>query len=83
MLARMLTFGADWDSLGHPVQVTVLTGMGGRELTDTEGLSLHSGFFFFFFFNVYLCLRERHTQSVSRGGAETDTHTEPEAGSRL
>ena len=43
-------------------------------------LSFYSQFsflFFFLFFNVYLFLRE----SVSRGGAERDTHTESKAGS--
>ena len=38
---------------------------------------------FNFFFNVCLFLRERETQSVSRGGAEKEGDTESEAGSRL
>ena len=36
-----------------------------------------------FFLNVYLFLRERERQSVSRGGAEREGDTESEAGSRL
>ena len=40
-------------------------------------------FFLIFFFNVYLSLRDRETQSVSRGGAEREGDTESEAGSRL
>ena len=40
-------------------------------------------FFFFNFFNVYLLLRDRERQSVSRGGAEREGDTESEAGSRL
>ena len=35
------------------------------------------------FFNVHLFLRERETQSVSRGGAEREGDTESETGSRL
>ena len=35
------------------------------------------------FLNVYLFLRERQKQNVSRGGAEREGDTEPEAGSRL
>ena len=35
------------------------------------------------FFNVSLFLRDRERQSMSRGGAETEGDTEPEAGSRL
>ena len=35
------------------------------------------------FFNVYLFLRERETQSASRGGAERQGDTESETGSRL
>ena len=34
-------------------------------------------------FNVYLYLRDRQRQSVSRGGAEKEGDTESEAGSRL
>ena len=37
----------------------------------------------FFFFNIYLLLRDRETQSVSRGGVEKGGDTESEAGSRL
>ena len=37
----------------------------------------------FKFFNVYLFLRERERQSVSRGGAGREGDTESEAGSRL
>ena len=42
-------------------------------------------FFFLFlnFLNTYLLLRDRETQSVSRGGVETGGDTESEAGSRL
>ena len=36
-----------------------------------------------FFFNVYLFLRERERQNVSRGGTETEGDTEFEAGSSL
>ena len=36
-----------------------------------------------FFFNVYLLLRGRETQSMSRGGAERWRDTESESGSRL
>ena len=39
--------------------------------------------FFFKNFNVYLLLRDRETQSMSRGGAEREGDTESEAGSRL
>ena len=35
------------------------------------------------FFSVYLFLRERERQTVSRGGAEREGDTESEAGSRL
>ena len=35
------------------------------------------------FLNVYLLLRDRETQSVSRGGAERGGDTDSEAGSRL
>ena len=38
--------------------------------------------FFIIFFNIYL-LRDRETQSLSRGGAETGGDTESEAGPRL
>ena len=38
---------------------------------------------FFNFFNVYLLLRDRETQSVSREGIERGEDTEFEAGSRL
>ena len=38
---------------------------------------------FFNFFNVYLLLRDRETQSVSRGGVERGGDLESEAGSRL
>ena len=34
-------------------------------------------------FNVYLLLRDRERQSMSRGGAERGGDTESEAGSRL
>ena len=44
---------------------------------------LESNFFLSFFFNVYSCLRDRETQSVSGGGAESDGDTESQAGSRL
>ena len=37
----------------------------------------------FNFFNIYLFLRERQRQSVSRGGAEREGDTESEAGSGL
>ena len=37
----------------------------------------------FFFFNVYLLVKDRESQSVSRGGAEGEGDTESEAGSRL
>ena len=40
-------------------------------------------FFFFNFFNVYLLLRDRDRQSMSRGGAERWGDTECEGGSRL
>ena len=42
-------------------------------------------FFFFVFFNVYLLLREREREREggSKGGAEREGDTEPEAGSRL
>ena len=36
-----------------------------------------------FFFNVYLLLRDRETQSLSRGEAERWRDTESKAGSRL
>ena len=36
-----------------------------------------------FFFNVYLFLREREGQSMSRGGAEREEDAESKAGSRL
>ena len=42
-----------------------------------------SDFFIFIFFNVYLLLRDRETQSVSRGGVEREGDTESKAGSRL
>ena len=35
------------------------------------------------FFNVYLLLKDRESQSVSRGGAEGEGDTESEAGSRF
>ena len=35
------------------------------------------------FFNVYLLLRDKESQKVSRGGAEREGGTESEAGSRL
>ena len=37
----------------------------------------------FLFFNVYLLLRDKERQSVSRGGAEREGDIESEAGSRL
>ena len=40
-------------------------------------------FLFLLFFNVYLLLRDRERQSMSRGGAEREGDTESEAGSRL
>ena len=43
---------------------------------------LASVLFIFKFFNVYF-LRDRETQSVSRGGAESEGATESEAGSGL
>ena len=36
-----------------------------------------------FFFNIYLLLRDRERQTMSRGGAEREGDTESEAGSRL
>ena len=36
-----------------------------------------------FFLNVYLFLRDRERQSMSRGGAEREGDTESKAGSRL
>ena len=39
--------------------------------------------FFLIFFNVYLSLRDRERQSMSRGGAERGGDTESEAGSGL
>ena len=33
-------------------------------------------FFFNFFKNIYLFLRDRERQSMSRGGGERDTHTQ-------
>ena len=41
--------------------------------------------YFFILFNVYLFLRERHTdrQSTSGGGAEREGDTDSEAGPRL
>ena len=49
------------------------------------GLSWLLNFILFYchFFNVYLFLRERERQSISRGGAEREGDTESEAGSRL
>ena len=38
---------------------------------------------FFFFFNVYLLLRDRERQSMSRGGAERGGDTESKTGTRL
>ena len=38
---------------------------------------------FLFFFNLYLLLRDRERQSMSRGGVETEGDTEFEAGCRL
>ena len=38
---------------------------------------------FFIFFNVYLLLRDRETQSMSRGRVERGGDTQSEAGSRL
>ena len=35
------------------------------------------------FFNIYLLLRDRETQSVSRGGVEGGGDTESEVGSRI
>ena len=35
------------------------------------------------FFNVYLILRERERERMSRGGAETEGDIESEAGSKL
>ena len=37
----------------------------------------------FFFLNVSSCLRDRERQSTSSGGAESEGHTDSEAGSRL
>ena len=39
--------------------------------------------FYFIFVNVYLLLRDRETQSMSREGAERGGDTESEAGTRL
>ena len=39
--------------------------------------------FFKIVFNLYLLLRNRERQSMSRGGAEREGDTESEAGSRL
>ena len=39
--------------------------------------------FHFFFFQIYLFLRDRERQSMSRGGAEEEGGTESEAGSSL
>ena len=38
---------------------------------------------YYYYFNVYLFLREKERQSVSRGGAEREGDTESKAGSRL
>ena len=38
---------------------------------------------FLIFFNIYLFLRDRERQSMSRGGAEREGDTESETGSRL
>ena len=40
-----------------------------------------SSFYFLTFFNVYLFLRERERECVSRGGAEREGDAESEAGS--
>ena len=55
---------------------------------DTDSLILPGDasvtlFLFFNFFNVYSLLRDRETQSVSRGGEERGGDVESEAGSRL
>ena len=39
--------------------------------------------YFEFLFNVYLFLRDRERQSVSRGGVEREGDPESKAGSRL
>ena len=55
-------------------------------ISHFEKVSLVIWFFLFKdsnFLNVYLSLRERERQSMSRGGAERDRDTEPKAGSRL
>ena len=45
---------------------------------------IHMDFnFFLIFFKVYLFLRERERQSVSRGWSGRDRNTESKAGSRL
>ena len=41
------------------------------------------GLFKKIFFNVYLFLRDRGRQSLSRGGTKREGDTEPKAGSRL
>ena len=46
-------------------------------------LGLPWGFNMYIFLSVYLLLRDRERQSVSRGGAEREGDTESEAGSRL
>ena len=42
-----------------------------------------NGRLFKYLFNVYLLLRDRETQSVSKGGVERGRDTESEPGSRL
>ena len=54
-----------------------------------RGTKVHTAIFYLFlffikiFFNIYLFLRDRERQSMSRGGAEREGDTESEAGSRL
>ena len=51
--------------------------------TFLNPLFIYDGFLINNFFDVYLLLRDRETQSVSRGGGERRGDRESEAGSRV
>ena len=54
-----------------------------KENQESDVWSQETSNFFLIFLHIYLFLRDRERQSMSRGGAEREGHTEFEAGCRL